>query len=259
LKPSETRTWLRMAEVWEAAGRRDQALEALRKGVRANPGNFEAAGILSTWLQKRGDLPGVIEILETAAATGTPKPEFLETLSSLAFDAGFFDRAAAHAEAAIRAGADEGELRILRARSLVKTGRREEAVEEFRKAVKARPNVPEAHVEMGKVLVQMGKHVEGAAALQAGLALGAGRRDLEALCFLGLALSETGKPQGAIRVLTHALEIDPTCGPAHNVLAVACLAAGDLSSAWAHVALASEARSPVDPEIVERIRKALQG
>ncbi|MCU0723602.1 MAG: tetratricopeptide repeat protein [Planctomycetes bacterium] len=259
LKPSDVRTWIRIAEIHAAAENRQGAVEALCRGVRANPGNFEAAGALAAGLQKRGDLPGVVRVLETAAETGKPSAEFLETLASLALDAGLPGRAADFAGAALAAGGEEADLRMLRGKALSRAGLRDAAVEEYRKAARARPQLAEAHLEIGKALVQEGKHVEGAASLQAGLALGAGKRDLEALCFLGLALSETGKAQGAIRVLSRALEIDPACGPAHNVLASACLAAGDLSSAWAHVALASEGKSPVDPETVEKIRKALQG
>ncbi|HEY2343448.1 MAG TPA: tetratricopeptide repeat protein, partial [Chthoniobacteraceae bacterium] len=129
-------------------------------------------------------------------------------------------------------------------------GRLDDAIAEYREAIRARPDFAEAHSEMGLALLAEGKIEEAVAAcregvrLQPGTALthnnlglaleAAGRRgeaveawrealrlqpDLaEAHTNLGAALRHMGKPDEAIAAYREALRLQPDAPPVHNNL-----------------------------------------
>ena len=67
-------------------------------------------------------------------------------------------------------------IETLLARALSAAGRREEALAVLRQATGRRPALPQAFLELGDQLGALGRFDEAAAAFEAGLAAGAGRR-----------------------------------------------------------------------------------
>jgi len=115
---------------------------------------------------------------------------------------------------------------------LAQTGRVEEAVAQFEKAVALKPDFAAARANLGGALAKLGKLDEALAQLRKALELDAGYAP--AHYNLGLVLSQRGDAQGAIREWRSALDLDPKYAEAHASLADALYAQGRTAEALAH-------------------------
>ena len=128
----------------------------------------------------------------------------------------------------------EGALETLaRAVALSHAGKLEEAKAVLEETVRAHPELPAAHYELGKLRLRT-EDLEGAvasfrrtAALLPELSSAWGN--------LGAALGETGRHQEAIDVLCRAVELDPLSAPFHSSLGAAYRDSGKLEDAEAEL------------------------
>jgi tetratricopeptide (TPR) repeat protein len=95
----------------------------------------------------------------------------------------------------------------------LETHEQEQARDAYRRALELAPRHPDAHLNLGRLLHEMGE-VE-AAKEHYRLALEARPRDATASYNLGVSLQDLGRPMDAIRSYNHAIQWDPNYADAH--------------------------------------------
>lgn len=123
---------------------------------------------------------------------------------------------------------------------LTNTGRREEALAHFRKALELYPDCEDAHVSLGYALSLGGDY--DAAIRHYRRALELAPRNILCLNNLGNAQLSQKKTDEAIATFRQALAIDPERADTHNNLGGALVTAGDLEAGAEHYARAVELR-----------------
>ena len=114
---------------------------------------------------------------------------------------------------------------------LARQGLREQAIAEFRAAIRIRPDDAVAHSNLGLALREQGKPEEAIAAYREAIRI---QPDLAAAHNgLGGALQGLGNPEEAIAAYREAIRIQPYFAPAHNNLGNALRAQGKLDEAVA--------------------------
>ncbi|HEY1495358.1 MAG TPA: tetratricopeptide repeat protein [Candidatus Solibacter sp.] len=119
------------------------------------------------------------------------------------------------------------------ANALFDTGKTDEAIAEYGKALELSPEHVEAHNNLGNALVRKGRPEEAMAQFEATLQLDPDHANAHAN--LGAALAQRGRlPQG-IAHLEKALELDPGHAQAHSNLGIALAMSGRLDDGIRHV------------------------
>ena len=121
--------------------------------------------------------------------------------------------------------------------ALMSAGRHEEAVGHFLKAVETRPD-PETHNNLGSCLLYLGRFQEAADHFSSALRFDPNMVD--ALNNLGAALLLSGKPGDAIRIFNEVLERTPRDATVLSNLGVAFLQQGDRDRAKVYLSRALE-------------------
>ncbi len=112
---------------------------------------------------------------------------------------------------------------------LLRAGKTEEAVAEFRRALSLDPGSAAAHCNLGAALAKMGAWDEAAAEVSRALAIDP--RHAPAHYYLGQAMMERGRPDDAIAAWRQALEINPDYPEASDSLAMALRDRGEVAAA----------------------------
>jgi len=170
-------------------------------------------------------LPATAGILLAGAATLVPYQRdhlFQEAnvhynVGNLYYDQGDYPRAIREYEQALEVN-DFEYYRINLGNALVRTGRLEEAIDQYRRVASRNPRFAKAHIQWAKALVQQGHTEEAREQYGKALALGVRNSDLEAK--LGGAASATS-PQEEIDAIRRAITTDPTNASLHNNLGIA--------------------------------------
>ena len=137
-----------------------------------------------------------------------------------------------------------------------KSGRNEEALESFAKAVKINPNYPDAHNNLGATLRILGRQAEAIQSYKKALAL---KPDYaEAFYNLGNALNDLGRQEEAMVNYGKALEIKPNYFDAHNNLGLALNSRGRHEEALLSFTKALEI-NPHHPNALNNLGVALRG
>ncbi|QXE86212.1 tetratricopeptide repeat protein [Geomonas nitrogeniifigens] len=114
---------------------------------------------------------------------------------------------------------------------LDETGRHEEALEEYRRALSLRDGDPMALNNMGSSLFKLGRFAEAADLFR--LALQKAPDAPEPAIALGGALQRAGDVQGAIACFRDLVRRRPDCADAHWNLALALIMSGEFREGWA--------------------------
>jgi tetratricopeptide (TPR) repeat protein/CHAT domain-containing protein len=141
------------------------------------------------------------------------------------------DEAIAEWRAAIRINPDDAKAHSNLGNALENQGKLEEAISECRVAIRIKPDLAEAHRGLGVALAKYGKLDEAIAEYRA--AIWTEPNDAEAHSNLGLALAGQGKLEEAIAEYLAAIRIKPDYAKAHSNLGVALKAQGKLDEAIA--------------------------
>ncbi|RKY04194.1 hypothetical protein DRP77_04520, partial [Candidatus Poribacteria bacterium] len=128
--------WVRdkLARVYIALGRHDEAIELLKELLKADPGNREYCYLIAGAAQNAGREKEIIQLLE-GLADEHPSPHLFESLGNLLSGAGEWDR----------------------------------AVEAYRRGVELNPTEPWPRVKLADLLVELGRVEEAEAILVEGL------------------------------------------------------------------------------------------
>jgi len=115
---------------------------------------------------------------------------------------------------------------------LVESGRTDEAVAQFEKAIERKPDFAVARAGLGDALAKLGRVDD--ALLELHKAVEADGHCAPAHFTLGVVLNQRGDAQGALREWQAALEVDPNYAPAHFRLGDALYELGHTAEALAH-------------------------
>ena len=133
---------------------------------------------------------------------------------------------------------------LQRGRSLRALGRTDEAIKEFRHALKLQPGLAEAHHQLGNALKSAGRYAEAAASLRFAARLDSGNAVV--WLNLGVACLELEALSEAVDCFQQALRIQPANAEAHNILGHALLTLGRTTEAQTNLTEALRLR-PGDP------------
>ncbi len=114
---------------------------------------------------------------------------------------------------------------------LAEGGRAEEAMVQYREAIRLKPGGADAHYNAGKTLRQLGRYPEAIAQFEQ--ALRANPKMPDAETELGLALESAGREDEALKHYEQALRLDPKYTNASNYLGLALAGQGKLTEAIA--------------------------
>lgn len=130
-----------------------------------------------------------------------------------------------------------------------------EAIALYSAALKSKPDYPEAHLNLGCILASQGKTDQAIPHYLRALKL---RPDYaEARFNLALALSEKGQVDEAIREYRKAAELRPDFADVHNNLAIALFYKGNYAEAWKEVQLCRQYGGQVHPDFVKTLSKKM--
>lgn len=139
------------------------------------------------------------------------------------------DEAIAEYRRAIRLKSDWAPAHFNLGNALHEAGRPAEAVAEFQQALALQPDYPRARLSLGATLLSAGRPREALEHLRPAVA--ALPESAEAHRALGIALSRENRPIEAISAFREALRLDPNSAEAHNDLGVALATQGDMRAA----------------------------
>lgn len=280
---------VRRAEASLAAGRLDEAEQALARIVAEAPRDHGAQHALAVIAVRQGRFGLAVERARTALAHARREPAYLLTLGIACAGAGQTEAAADAFRRAVRerpanpeawfnlglalrrlARYDEAAKALRRAAALdpanptaqnelgltlEAAGRRDEAIDAFRAAIARAPHDADAHNNLGMALRLAGQLEEGAAALRTARALAPG--DPLVANNLGLALQALGRLDEARECLAAAAAARPEFGEAHANLALVLEMQGALDEAEA-AARRAVGLAPRSPDFVARLGGVLR-
>lgn len=132
------------------------------------------------------------------------------------------------------------------ARALWESGRKEEAVKCYRKAIQIQPDFAPARYNLGLALRESGQSAEAVEQLEAAVKLAPNRHESRAALGATLLLMDGSRLAEAVAQLSAALRLNPNSAETHYNLALAMIREGDL--AGARRLLASAVRlAPANP------------
>lgn len=183
-------------------GHNDQAIQFIKKAIRANPDVAAFHANLGPALQKKGRLDDAITSCARAIELDSEHAEAHANLASAYHQRGNLD----------------------------------EAVASFRKAIAIDPDFAEAHNNLGNTLKEQGQFEEALVCYRQALSINPS--DVEAHYNVGFALQEQGRFDEAMASYRQAVEINPDFAMAHYNLSNLYEKASQLDKADHHIGLA---------------------
>ncbi len=174
--------------------------------------DYQLAGTLI----ERNHLQEAIPILKEALRIVPKDPEVLYSLANLYYRRGQFEEALNDYRLSLRYG-NKAEAHCNLGSTLYHLGRREEASDEYREAIKARPGYVNAHYNLGRVLIELGSGGEGVDELRKALKLNPSSS--KARHELGKFLYQQGQRKEGIEEMNGAVDLDPSSTAIKNDLA----------------------------------------
>jgi tetratricopeptide (TPR) repeat protein len=241
---ADERTWGELAVALEAAGRADEALEALRSGFAIDSGNIVVTRHLAALLKRQGQHEEAVELLRLAAEANPRNPNLIAAHGDASADVWKLDdAAAAFAEAA--AVADRftyGTVRLARVHRM----RYEyaEARRLLRDLLAVEPEDAPARLEMARLLAEIGHTEQALDVLEPVAALPDREVDARlAMADVHLAADRPAEAVAAAQIAAAARHDAAT----YAALTRALLAAGDAATAE-NAGAAAVQRDPMSPE-----------
>jgi tetratricopeptide (TPR) repeat protein len=216
LEASRAIDGIRLYEVLLKRGKRSEAAEALQKQAEASPEDPDVHAILGAIHRDGNRTAQAIKHLEQAATLNPRLFATRQSLGDIYLQQGRVEQAEGHfrfllansASAAAHLGMAECDKQQFRF---------EEALDNFRKAVRLEPRNVRALAALGEMALQFGSLELGVHSLQAALEIEPARPDIYGL--LAKAAAQKGDAAGAIRALRLQLQHDPNDGYASYTLA----------------------------------------
>lgn len=206
-RPQNIRALSALAEIYQKAGRFDEARVLLEEAARVAPTSVEVRNNLGNAWMKLGRWPEAIASFEEAHRIKPEEPDVLSNLGNALLQTGRTTEAITRFEAALRLKPDFPEPRFNLANTLAQLGRLAEAEPHYARYVQLKPDDPEARSNYGDVLLELGRGPKALGQFEAAIRLKPDRAELHNN--LGVALARLGRPQEAVPCFQEALRLQP--------------------------------------------------
>jgi cytochrome c-type biogenesis protein CcmH/NrfG len=233
LDPGDFRPWYAGGEILlRIGGRAAQAVMTFREAVRRNPDHRESRLGLAEALLGTGESEESGRLLEEILRDQPQERRALRLAARRAWLEGDADATLRYADAALSLDSGDVDALLLRAQTHLQAGRGSEALVDAELAAMRTPDNPAALALAAQAAGLLGsKEKASSYAARHGTVLERSARveryrnlvkvrpgDIEPRWRLGQAALEAGLSSLARRSFQSALELDPTCGPAHRGL-----------------------------------------
>jgi len=178
-------------------------------------------------------------------------------VEGLNFESGMVEIDAQAAEQFFGRGGRRAAVRhMLRGAEQLEGNERIAAIQSYKRAIFADPELPQAYEGLADGLIAKGKTEFAIAALRTTLDLDADRVD--ARFTLASVLGMADRLDESIAEYRAVLEAQPDYAEAHERLAIAYYYDGDYASAWEHVHAADDVGVPVPPQFLALLQTQMQ-
>lgn len=210
-------------------GRLEQAAQAYRAVLAAEPGNADALHLLGVAEFQAGRHEVAAELIERSLAIAEGNPAAHSNLGNVRAAQGRLQDALRCYERALELKPDFPDALLNLANARSRTGQAAEALALLDAALRLDPGLAEAHSSLGSVLRELGRGQEAEASCRAAIAL---KPELaQAHCNLGTVLEDAGRSEEAIASYRRALEMQPDLAAARASLGNALMSVGELAEA----------------------------
>jgi serine/threonine-protein kinase len=227
-----------LARTLTSAGLPDSAVQVLRDGQRAHPGDFWLNFDLAKALSTRNDHAEAIRYDTVAVSIRPDSAAAHSNLGSALRAQGQLDEAIAEHRKAIELDRKLALPHTNLGNALHDQGKLDAAVAEYSKAIELDPKDARPHTNLGVALHDQGKL--DAAVAEYSKAIELDPKDAHAHANLGLALHDQGQLDEAIAECREAIELDPKLAAPHTTLGSALHDQGQLDEAIAECRKAIE-------------------
>jgi tetratricopeptide (TPR) repeat protein len=204
---------LTVTRALNGAGEQRLAVDLLRDALRARPKELVFHYRLGRLLVAQNLWP---EAIECFAVTRALLPQFGEPLAFALVRNNRINEGLRLYQQLITEDDKNPWLRLRYANALLNQGRHKEAEEEYRAAIRLKPDYPEAHKNLGNALNGQGRHKEAEEEYRAAIRLKPD--DPEAYYNLAIILNAQRRPQEAEEEYRAAIRLKPDFPKAHNNL-----------------------------------------
>ena len=208
-------SFLRAGMANERTGNYPGAVRIYQRGLAVEPENVELLNSLGFALFQQGKSQEATVALEKALAVDPKHWKAHNNLALASIDLGELEVAEAHYRESL-AIKEQPEIHNDLGFVLEREGLTEEAVEEYRQAIKLDPGMASAHYNLGSSLARSGQYAEAEGHLRRALKLSPNARTYTGL---GIVLWQQGRADEAIANLRAAIEADPDNAIAREKLA----------------------------------------
>ncbi len=232
----------------------DQATGPLEKARAASPGDRALTRMLAmAWLNVESYAKAAALLVDDPERPTNPSLQFAYGLALVKSERGA-EAEAAFKELVSRHG-DSAELSVLLGQANAQQGDFEAAIESLQRALRLKPDVPEANATLGVIHLRQGRLKEAEDALRAELAV----RPADAVSqqHLAIVLELLQRPQEAIAILRPLLDARPDLSDSQYLLGKLLLAQGDATEATARLEAAVKL-APEDANIRYQLGRAYQ-
>jgi len=208
-------SFLRAGMANERTGNYPGAVRIYQRGLAVEPENVELLNSLGFALFQQGKSQEATVALEKALAVDPKHWKAHNNLALASIDLGELEVAEAHYRESLSIK-EQPEIHNDLGFVLEREGLTEEAVEEYRQAIKLDPGMASAHYNLGSSLARSGQYAEAEGHLRRALKLSPNARTYTGL---GIVLWQQGRADEAIANLRAAIEADPDNAIAREKLA----------------------------------------
>ena len=187
-------------------GRHSSAKRIFERLIRQNPNNCDALHYLGIVKASTGELPEAKQLIERSLSNGRTYLPYVENYVMILLEAGEHQRAVQLTTQTIESMAQTEKLRYVRALSLYKLRRLEDAAKECDALLRLAPNNFDGHVQKAVTLTEMGLYDEALACIERALRINPGHA--QALINKANIVGALGKHDEAIGLYLQTLELN---------------------------------------------------
>ena len=207
LAPDREEYWLNLTRELMELSRYREAISAVQEGLAASPESYALHLRLGAADLSAGRYEEAETVFRNLVEAGDPLPTSYIGLAQVLLRMGRAEEAASELSAAQRKLGAIFLISYFRGLSLNRAGKRDEAVPAFQEAIRLNPNSPEAHLELGKTELAVGRVNDAIVELQHARHLSPG--NLQAQRLLSQAYRRAGDAKRAAQFADTSTEAPP--------------------------------------------------
>jgi tetratricopeptide (TPR) repeat protein len=210
LAPDREEHWLNLTRELMELSRFAEAISAVQHGLRASPKSYALHLRLGAADLSSGHYEEAETVFRNLVEAGDPLPTSYIGLAQVLLRMGRAEEAASELSAAEQKLGAMFLLSYFRGLSLDRAGKREEAIPAFQEAIRLNPSSAEAHLEMGKTELTVGRVNDAIVELEKALHLSPG--NVQARRLLSQAYRRVGDAKRAAKYAETSAEAPPATG-----------------------------------------------